>query len=343
MTQFYCIFADMDQKLFADIIKEVLVRDNIACLPGLGAFVTREVPAFFSHKGFVINPPYLKLDFDPQIKDNTALVEFYSESNNISLSRAKAIVGEYVQGLASEMYAARFVELPGLGRLRVTRSNDVFFVADEELSIFPHYDCLEPVSLRYLPVSESVAVPEAPVAESEVAPGPESLVEAEAQAEVAAEVQSGSAETHDEPAVEPAQEPVAAPSPEPEAAPQTEPESPEVQVPQGETLAEPEETVVPVETVVPDEPAVEPAQAPEAVPVAAPSPQPGAAPEPESEPAPAPAPKPGLSGFGIFYIVVLVLALLFFVALAVLGRTYPELVDPYLYTPEELKILNTRL
>lgn len=309
MTQFYCIFADMDQKLFADIIKEVLVRDNIACLPGLGAFVTREVPAFFSHKGFVINPPYLKLDFDPQIKDNTALVEFYSESNNISLSRAKAIVGEYVQCLASEMYAARFVELPGLGRLRVTRSNDVFFVADEELSIFPHYDCLEPVSLRYLPVSEPVAVPEkpvtvpeAPVAEPEVAPVPESVVEAEAQEEVTAEAQSESAETHDEPAE----------------APQTEPESPEVQVPQGETLAEPEETVVPVEiAAVPEEPAV--------------------------EPAPAPAPKPGLSGFGIFCIVLLVLALLFFVALAVLGRTCPELVDPYLYTPEELKILNTRL
>lgn len=339
----------MDQKLFADIIKEVLVRDNIACLPGLGAFVTREVPAFFSHKGFVINPPYLKLDFDPQIKDNTALVEFYSESNNISLSRAKAIVGEYVQGLASEMYAARFVELPGLGRLRVTRSNDVFFVADEELSIFPHYDCLEPVSLRYLPVSEPVVVPEkpvtvpeAPVAEPEVAPVPESVVEAEAQEEVTAEAQSESAETHDEPAAEPAQEPVAAPSPEPEAAP--EPESPEVQVPQGETLAEPEETIVPVETAaVPDEPAVEPAQAPEAVPVAVPSPEPEAAPEQGPEPAPAPAPKPGLSGFGIFCIVVLVLALLFFVALAVLGRTCPELVDPYLYTPEELKILNTRL
>lgn len=278
----------MDQKLFADIIKEVLVRDNIACLPGLGAFVTREVPAFFSHKGFVINPPYLKLDFDPQIKDNTALVEFYSESNNISLSRAKAIVGEYVQGLASEMYAARFVELPGLGRLRVTRSNDVFFVADEELSIFPHYDCLEPVSLRYLPVSEPVTVPEAPVAEPEVAPVPESVVEAEAQEEVTAEAQSESAETY-------------------------------------------------------DEPAVEPAQAPEAVPVAAPSPEPEAAPEQGPEPAPAPAPKPGLSGFGIFCIVVLVLALLFFVALAVLGRTCPELVDPYLYTPEELKILNTRL
>lgn len=333
MTQFYCIFADMDQKLFADIIKEVLVRDNIACLPGLGAFVTREVPAFFSHKGFVINPPYLKLDFDPQIKDNTALVEFYSESNNISLSRAKAIVGEYVQGLASEMYAARFVELPGLGRLRVTRSNDVFFVADEELSIFPHYDCLEPVSLRYLPVSEPVAVPEkpvavpeAPVAEPEVAPVPESVVEAEAQEEVTAEAQSESAETYDEPAE----------------APQTEPESPEVQVPQGETLAEPEETVVPVETAaVPEEPAVEPAQAPEAVPAAAPASESEQAPEPE--PAPSPAPKPGLSGFGIFCIVLLVLALLFFAALAVLGRTCPELVDPYLYTPEELKILNTRL
>ncbi|MCQ2186523.1 MAG: hypothetical protein MJY92_07360, partial [Bacteroidales bacterium] len=64
----------MDQKLFSDIIKEVLVRDGHACLPGLGTFVTEEVPAQFSEKGFTINPPYLKIEFRTDMPQELGLV-----------------------------------------------------------------------------------------------------------------------------------------------------------------------------------------------------------------------------------------------------------------------------
>ncbi len=53
--------------------------------------------------------------------------------------------------------------------------------------------------------------------------------------------------------------------------------------------------------------------------------------------------KVGLSGFRTAVIVIAIVVLMHLLALAVLGRLAPELVDPLLYDKEELEILNTAL
>lgn len=145
----------MDTEFLADIIKEVLVSNGVACLPGFGTFRTEQVPSYFSDKGFTVNPPYLKLVFDAGIKDDTALVDFYAANNNILPSRAFEVIEGKVSAVRKELMADRAVLLPGLGYLRVTHDGSFFFVAGENLEIFPSYDMLEPVSLRYLPVTIS--------------------------------------------------------------------------------------------------------------------------------------------------------------------------------------------
>lgn len=284
----------MDQRFFADIVKEVLVREGKVCLPGLGCFVTEEVPASFSDKGFTINPPYRKLCFRTDVQEDMSLVDFYSVSNDISIPRAKGIITDYVKNLSAELYSTKQVELPGLGRLRVIRGNEVFFISDEDLAIFPQYDCLEAVSLRHLSAPAAPAVPSAPAVE-EIP-----VVPAEVEIPVAEEVPAVAVE-EETPAGEetPAEE-----------------ETPEV-----------EETAVAQETE-PEAPAAEEAPVVEETPA--------------GEEAPA-APRRKMSGFGIFVLVVVILAILFFGAIAVLGRFYPDLIDPYLYSQEELKILHTNL
>ena len=47
--------------------------------------------------------------------------------------------------------------------------------------------------------------------------------------------------------------------------------------------------------------------------------------------------------FLIIFVIVIVLVALFFATLSVLGRYCPEIVDPLLYTPEQLEILNFNL
>lgn len=315
----------MDQRFFADIVKEVLVREGKVCLPGLGCFVTEEVPASFSDKGFTINPPYRKLCFRTDVQEDVSLVDFYSVSNDISIPRAKGIITDYVKNLSAELYSTKQVELPGLGRLRVIRGNEVFFISDEDLAIFPQYDCLEAVSLRHLSAPAAPAVPSAPVVE-EVP-----VVPVEEEAPIAEEVPAISAE-EEAPAVEeipvvPAEEEAPAVEEVPAVTAEEETPAVEEEAPAEEETPEVVETAVAQETV-PEAPAAEEAPVVEETPA--------------GEEAPA-APRRKMSGFGIFVLVVVILAILFFGAIAVLGRFYPDLIDPYLYSPEELKILHTNL
>lgn len=299
----------MDQRFFADIVKEVLVREGKVCLPGLGCFVTEEVPASFSDKGFTINPPYRKLCFRTDVQEDMSLVDFYSVSNDISIPRAKGIITDYVKNLSAELYSTKQVELPGLGRLRVIRGNEVFFISDEDLAIFPQYDCLEAVSLRHLSAPAAPAVPSAPVVEAVP------VVPAEEEAPIAEEVPVVSAEED-------------APVAEEVPAVTAEEETPaRKETPAEEETPEVEETAVAQETE-PEAPAAEEAPVVEDTPAEVETPA---------------APHRKMSGFGVFVLVVVILAVLFFGAIAVLGRFYPDLIDPYLYSPEELKILHTNL
>lgn len=125
----------------------ILENDKVA-LPGLGAFVAEMVPATFTDRGYTINPPYRRLSFRSQAADDSLLVDLYSASSDVDGDSAKREIGEFLSELKGILFAKKNVVFPGLGRLRATRENNVFFVADEDLDIYPEGFGLEPLSLK---------------------------------------------------------------------------------------------------------------------------------------------------------------------------------------------------
>lgn len=124
-------------------------------------------------------------------------------------------------------------------------------------------------------------------------------------------------------APEPEVQPTPAPEPEPEPEPTLEPEPEPAPAPAPGLVLEPE-------------PEPEPAPEPEPIP------------EPQAESLPTPDPAESLESAPIrrqrplwqkvlFWVVGIILA--FFLLLAILGRVAPKLIDPVLYTPEEMEIL----
>ena len=139
----------MDIDLFSNIVKDLILDNDEVTLPGLGTFVSELMPSSFSDKGYTINPPYRRLSFRQRWKeDDSLLVDFYSETNGIEKSQAAEIVGEFVSGLKETLQSKKLIVLPGLGRLRATKENAFFFIADEDLDIYPGGFGLEPVSLK---------------------------------------------------------------------------------------------------------------------------------------------------------------------------------------------------
>lgn len=291
----------MDIDLLSKMVKELILDRDRVVLPGLGAFVAEIVPSTFSDKGYTINPPYRRLFFRSRPDEGDDLISFYASSNNVELDIADRIIKDFVRELKGVLHEKKTVVFPGLGRLRATKENHVFFVADESLDIYPDGFGLEPISLK---------------------------THQETVEEVSAAV-VGLRSLLDTPAVkEPAVAPQPAAVPEPAVVP--------------EPTKVPEPAVVPQPAVVPEPAAApEPVVVPEPVPEPAPEPAPEPTPKPVPEPAPESAPVAGPSSrpFVKAAAWIFAAAAAVLVILAVAGRVCPDLVDPLLYSSEDLEIV----
>ena len=190
----------MDIDLLAKMIRDVVLEKDEVALPGLGVFVAEFVPASFSDKGFTINPPYKRLTFRQEVNagDDT-LIRMYAEANNIGEDAAARIVNDFLSGLKDILMVRKAVVFPELGKLRATRENNFFFIADENLDIYPEGFGLEPVSLKthqeaVSEVAETIAglrsilEPETAsgtdiALESEAVPAPETVLDADSAPE----------------------------------------------------------------------------------------------------------------------------------------------------------------
>lgn len=280
----------MDIDLLSKMVKELILDSDRVVLPGLGSFVAEIVPSSFSDKGYTINPPYRRLYFRSKPDQGSELADFYASGNQIDPEVAAKIISDFVAELKSVLHSKKVVVFPGLGRLRATKENNIFFIADADLDIYPAGFGLEPISLK--------THQETPEEVSAAVVGLRSLL----------------TETPVQPE-------------------QTQDQAGDLQPADVQLPVEQDDSVLPDDENAEAE--IEEKQQ-----------------EPQSEPASEPSlkqtsqdemPVRKISGKKVFIIticVLLALVALLLAALAVAGRLYPEFVDRFLYTPEELEILN---
>lgn len=203
----------MDVELLSRIIRELIIDHDEVALPQVGTFVAEIVPASFSDRGYTVNPPYRRLSFVQRPGSDTLLVDFYAKANGMDLRMAESYLGDFLSELRKVLEERKVIVLPGLGRLRATRENALFFVPEEDLDIYPDGFGLKSVSLKHIPSEqEAVEIPVSfvnavagPVPDKTVGPVSAGLpsdaaaaVEAEGQTESAGEaaaVQAAETET----------------------------------------------------------------------------------------------------------------------------------------------------
>lgn len=291
----------MDIDLLSKMVKELILDNDEVSLPGVGSFVAELVPSSFSDKGYTINPPYKRLSFRKKadVSDNV-LIDFYAKSNNVDRATASKIVIDFLSEMQKVLELRKSIVFPGLGKLRATKENIFFFVADEDLDIYPEGFGLEPISLKTheetpAEVSATIAAlqdilnPEETESQSDSELQPEQQATAEESGH-----QSENESQHDEES-------------EQENEPQQEPESESDRV---------EETTEPV---TPIQPETEPEQ-------------------PRTEPAKKS--RKGWKALIWTAVAIAALAVTFIVGFVILAHIAPDFIDSILYTQEELEIIN---
>ena len=327
----------MDIDLLSKMVKELILDNDEVSLPGVGSFVAELVPSSFSDKGYTINPPYKRLSFRKKADaSDNVLIDFYAKSNNVDKETASKIVIDFLSEMQKVLELRKSIVFPGLGKLRATKENIFFFVADEDLDIYPEGFGLEPISLKTheetpAEVSATIAAlqdilnPE----ETESQSGSEESSEAVSGPEDAPEVTGGGqpessleAENESDSELQPEQQATAEESGhqsenesqhEPEAASQLENE------PQPEPESESDRVEETTEPVTPIQPETEPEQ-------------------PRTEPA-----KKSRKGWKALIwtaVAIAALAVTFIVGFVILAHIAPDFIDSILYTQEELEIIN---
>ena len=342
----------MDIDLLSKMVKELILDSDRVVLPGLGCFVAEIVPSTFSDKGYTINPPYRRLSFRSKPTEGDALAQLYAISNNIDVKMADRIIRDFLQELKSVLHTKKTVVFPALGRLRATKENNLFFVADEYLDIFPAGFGLEPVSLKnHQETKEEVAAAVkglASILTSVENVEPEPVVEPIPEPEQIPEPEP-------EPIIEPISEPEQIPEPEPEPVVEPMPEPDPIPEPEPEPVVE---TIPAPEPIHNPDPYIEPEPIPEPEPVIEPIPEIEPDPEPLIEPHPEdfrqPAQPTDLTlkktirrnrwrKAAIITGSILAAAVVLLALFVVLADLAPDFIDKLLYSAEELEILNYKL
>lgn len=295
----------MDIDLLSKMVYDLILDNDRVALPGVGCFVAEIVPASFSDKGYTINPPYRKLYFRSKPDDGELLVKLYAKSNGVAEEDARRILTEFLAEMKDILFARKVIVFPGLGRLRATRENNLFFVADEALDIYPEGFGLEPLSLKTHKETEQ---------------------ELSATMDELGDILGSGAV--DEPVAEPVAEPAAE---EEKTEPVAEPVAGTVEEPAAEVVAElGAEPVAEVTTEEKTEPIAEPVAEPVAESVA--------------EPVTGDTRKMSTRKIVLITLASLLgLAAVLFGIFVLLVNCFPDFLDSLLYTKEELYIINYRL
>ena len=137
-----------DVEIFAACLKELLLENDTVTIPGLGSFITRQMPASFSDRGRTINPPYRKLSFRVSEQGDAVLFKERIATLLPAGTDPAAWLQSFVKEFKEELEKTKRVDLVSLGTMRATAQNDFFFVASDELDIYPEGMGLEAVTIK---------------------------------------------------------------------------------------------------------------------------------------------------------------------------------------------------
>lgn len=143
MCKIFCEI-DMDEKLFASVLKDLLLDNDRVAVPGFGSFIASEKPAFFSEDGRKIFPPGRCLEFRFNETWNDGLMESrIAALSGIGIQEAKKRISDFVFDLRKSLSEEKFYIIDSLGVLRQTNAGKIYFSGDRNMDIDPSSFALE--------------------------------------------------------------------------------------------------------------------------------------------------------------------------------------------------------
>ena len=120
-------------------------------LPGIGAFLAHQVPAFYNAEDGVFMPPHRALGFNPQVTvDDALLMSEYMNSCNVSCEDATTILAKDTSRLKSLLSSTGMVRFGELGTFTMNIKGEISFEPNENGVDDPYNFGFEPLAIPLL-------------------------------------------------------------------------------------------------------------------------------------------------------------------------------------------------
>ena len=132
-------------------ITRLIAQHNCVILPGVGAFLAHQVPAFYNAEDGVFMPPHRALGFNPQVTvDDALLMSEYMNSCNGSCEDATTILAKDTSRLKSQLSSTGTVRFGELGTFTMNIKGEISFEPNENGVDDPYNFCFEPLAIPLL-------------------------------------------------------------------------------------------------------------------------------------------------------------------------------------------------
>jgi CCDC81-like HU domain protein/sporulation related protein len=119
-----------------DYIKELLFTNQGVVIPGLGGFVSEYEPAAFDVNENKFLPPSKKITFNSDYSfQDSLLIEFISEKENLDKEKAKEILDDFVKEIKSELKKGEKIDFPEIGILSQSAKGEIQFKQSTESNL----------------------------------------------------------------------------------------------------------------------------------------------------------------------------------------------------------------
>lgn len=116
-------------------ISHLLYRNNIAILPGFGAFVATNTPAIIDHARGLLTPPTKVLTFNENLQINDGfLINLIRQKHGISAHEARLIIENFVSSIQDILKSNDTVRLDAIGKLYLNAQNKIVFEPDTKVN-----------------------------------------------------------------------------------------------------------------------------------------------------------------------------------------------------------------
>ncbi len=137
-----------------DYLNHLLHRNNVAILPGFGAFVAAPTPTVIDHARGVLHPPTKLISFNENLKMNDGfLINHIKNKHGISAQDARLVVENFVRSLNDLLDNGETVLLDKIGKVYKNTKGQLVFETDAKQNFNPATFGLP--HLKYYPLSRA--------------------------------------------------------------------------------------------------------------------------------------------------------------------------------------------